>query len=260
MGGFSIGHEIGLGPKGVSGQQLSAFSGGTKVSFVGVEQSTLGNQYAVQNWSLSSVQKAFALSIYNNKYGTSGYYQIRPIPTPSSETIFESVGANDLGVTSSPYPTQFARPWFRSSGTGYAGSFVNFTPYPLFLGADGSTVYRQGALSVAVNNGPYNTPSGDNTGYFGEAFGFVSSSNIVFRLGVAVDTVADSQYAPDYVGIYSPSTGTVFSSLLTREAQSKMAVFDITALSGDAFSCALWQLSGTNSFAAFSLITTDIIP
>ena len=37
-----------------------------------------------------------------------------------------------------------------------------------------------------------------------------------------------------------------------------MAFFDITASAGESFSAALWQLSGTQSVAVFSLITFDV--
>jgi hypothetical protein len=39
-----------------------------------------------------------------------------------------------------------------------------------------------------------------------------------------------------------------------------MAIFDIVAGAGESFTAAVWQLSGTQSVAPFSLITFDVIP
>jgi hypothetical protein len=150
-------------------------------------------------------------------------------------------------------------PSFVSLFSGGAGTFVNYGGYPIFRGPDGSSLYRQGALSVSVNNGPYNTPSGSNDGYFGVAFSFTVSAPTSFRFGLAVDTAANALYAPDYVGVYSASTGTVFSSLLTRDGNPDMAVFEIDALASETFTVSLWQQSGTQSIAPFSLVTFDAI-
>jgi autotransporter-associated beta strand protein len=148
-----------------------------------------------------------------------------------------------------------------SAITGGAGDYVNFPGYPDFSGPNGSTLYNQGGLSVPVpaNQGPYTTPSGANTGYFGVAFDFTMGISATYRLGVAVDTVADGTYAPDYVGLYNSGVGTVFSSLLTRDGTPDMAIFEIDAAAGDTFTAAMWQLSGARSgAAAFSLITFDV--
>jgi hypothetical protein len=150
-------------------------------------------------------------------------------------------------------------PSFISSFSGGAGTFVNYGGYPIFRGPDGSLLYRQGALSVSVNNGPFNTPSGSNNGYFGVAFSFTVNAPTSFRFGLAVDTAANALYAPDYVGVYSGSTGTVFSSLLTRDGNPDMAVFEIDALANETFTVSLWQQSGTQSIAPFSLATFDAV-
>jgi autotransporter-associated beta strand protein len=85
-----------------------------------------------------------------------------------------------------------------------------------------------------------------------------SNMGASFRIGVAVDMVASGTYAPDYVSIYNSGIGTTFSSQLTRNGTPDMAVFDVTAAAGDSFSTALWQLTNTQSAAAFGLITFDV--
>jgi hypothetical protein len=78
-------------------------------------------------------------------------------------------------------------------------------------------------------------------------------------VGIAVDSVADGTYAPNYVSIFSNSTGTVYSSVLTRDGTPDMAVFDIVNPAGETFSVAQWQLAGTQSASAMSLVTFDTI-
>lgn len=237
----------------------SAF--GATISFVGLESGTATNGYAVQNWSNLGVSKVYDLG-GSEVYGTSGYYQIRPMPwDPGAANIYQGASSgNNLGITATNDPTLYSAPVFLSSITGGAGDYVNFSGYSIFRGPDGSSLYRQGALSVAVNNGPYNTPSGNNNGYFGEAFSFTMASNMGadFRLGIVVDTVGSGTYAPDYVSIYNSGIGSTFSSLLTRDGTPDMVFFDLTASAGESFSAALWQLSGTQSAAAFGLVTFDV--
>jgi hypothetical protein len=180
---------------------------------------------------------------------------------PGAANINEGVSAgNDLGVSAGGNATLSLPPAFLSSITGGAGTYVNYPGYPIFRGPDGSALYRQGALSISVNNGLFNTPSGPNTGYFGQAFSFTVSTATTFRIGITVDTANNSLYAPDYVSIFNNSTGTVFSTLLTRDASPDMAIFNITAGANETFTAAVWQLSGTESVAPFSLITFDVIP
>jgi hypothetical protein len=170
---------------------------------------------------------------------------------------------NNLGVGASTNPTLLSRPSFISSVTGGAGDFVNFGGYSTYRGPDGSAIYRQGALAVAVNNGPYDTPAGMNSGYFGIAMHFTVNAGSYFRVGFAVDSLGSGTYAPDYVGLYSNSTGTIMSSLLTRDGSADMTFFDIDTR-GDAlstnFDVALWQKNGTQGVAGLSLATFDAIP
>jgi autotransporter-associated beta strand protein len=61
------------------------------------------------------------------------------------------------------------------------------------------------------------------------------------------------------VGIYNSGIGsTVFSSALTRDGTMDMAVFEIDAAAGDTFKAHMWQLSGTQSAAAYSLAAFDV--
>ena len=230
------------------------------ISFVGVEPGTSGSGFATQNWSNAGVAKEYDLS--GNVYGTAGYYQIRPMPwDPGSASIGESASAgNNLGITAGSNPTLYLAPVMLSSITGGAGTYVNYGGYPIFRGPDGSALYRQGSLSVAVNSGPFNTPSGSNNGYFGSAFSFAMASDMgaSFRIGVAVDTAGSGAFAPDYVSIFNSGSGTVYSSLLTRDGTPEMTVFDITAVAGETFSAAVWRLTNNTSVSPFGLITFDV--
>ena len=171
------------------------------ISFVGSEEGSAGNGYAVQNWSNAGVAKGYDLG--GERYGTAGYYQIRPMAwDPGAASIYEGTSAgNNLGTSAASNPTFSSTPIFLSSLTGAAGSYVNFGGYPIVRGPDGSALYRQGSLSVSVNQGAYNTPSGSNNGYYGDAFSFTMGANMgaTFRIGVGVDTAGNGSYAPDYV-------------------------------------------------------------
>ncbi len=227
------------------------------ITYLGAEPGSAGSGYVTQNWSNPGVAKTYDLS--GDVYGTAGYYQIRPIAYPPGSTIYSAASAgNNLGITEGSNPTLYSAPAMLSSMTGGAGDYVNFNNYAIFRGPDGSTLYTQGGLSVAVNQGPYNTPSGANNGYFGEAFSFTMGTSATYRVGVAVDTVASGTYAPNYVSIYNNGTGSVYSESLTRDGTPDMTVFEINAAAGDSFTTALWQLSGTQSAAAFGLITFDV--
>lgn len=230
------------------------------IAYVGTE-SGAGPAFATQNWSNAAVPKAYATGT-SNTYGKDGYWQIRPIPYPPSTTIFTAVSSgNDLGTSAGSFPTLWSGtlPAFVSSITGGAGDYVNFNSYAIYRGPDGSSLYTQGGLSVPVNQGPFNTPSGANSGYFGLTTDFVLNFSGTVRVGIAVDSVADGTYAPNYVGIYSNSTGTVFSSALTRDGVPDMAVFDIVNPAGETFTVAQWQLAGTQSASAVSMVTFDTI-
>ena len=232
------------------------------ISYVGTQTSTDG-VYEVANWSNSFVAKAH--DVDGGKYGTLGYYQIRPMPwDPGAANIGQATGSgNSLGTEpsyASSNPTFSSAPSFLSSISGGAGTFVNYGGYGIFRGPDGSLLYRQGALSVPVGLGTYDTPSGSNNGYYGVAFEFTVRTPTAFRIGITVDANGGGLYAPDFVGIYSGRTGTVHSTLLTRDARPDMAIFEINALEGETFTASVWQLSGTQSVAPVSMITFDAIP
>jgi hypothetical protein len=232
------------------------------IAYVGTEPGGAPSGYATANWSNSAVAKLYATGT-SNTYGKNGYWQIRPIPDPASSNVSEAASSgNNLGTSAGSFPTLWpgTNPDFVSSITGGAGTFVNFGGYALYRGPDGSTLYRQGALSVSVNQGPFNTPSGSGNGYFGETLSFTLNYAGTVRVGLAVDSVGSGTFAPDYVGIYSPTTSTVYSSLLTRDGTPDMAVFDIVNPTGQSFTVAQWQLAGTNNVSAMSLVTFDVIP
>jgi hypothetical protein len=246
----------------ILGLSFSERASAATVQFVGAE--TAGSNYLVQNWSNSGVTKLYDIG-GKEVYGSSGFYQIRPTLYSSPTTISNEAASagNNLGVTAST-PTLYLNPSFLSSVTGGAGNFVNFDGYSVYRGPDGSSLYRQGALSVTVNGGPA-SPESIPSSYFGVAMNFTVNAGSYFRVGFAVDSVGSGTYAPDYVGLYSGSTGTKVSSLLTRDGNADMAFFDIDTR-GDsistAFAVALWQkdsgaLPGT---AALSLATFDAIP
>ena len=242
----------------ILGISFSERSSAATVTYVGAETGSAGNGYSVQNWSNAGVTKVYDIG-GSEVYGSSGYVQIRPGPTD----LYQGIGDNNnLGVGAATNPTLLSRPSFISSVTGGAGDFVNFGGYSTYRGPDGSSLYRQGALSVAANNGPY-TPDNNPASYFGIAMHFTVNAGSYFRFGLAVDSVGSGTYAPDYVSLYSSSTGTKISSLLTRDGSADMAFFDIDTR-GDAlstnFDVALWQKSGTQSAAALSLATFDAIP
>ena len=238
-------------------------SNGQSVTYVGSETGLPANGYSVQNWSNPGVAKAYDIG-GSEVYGSAGYYQIRPTPNSSPSDVSEAVGGgNNLGILALSNPTLFSLPSFLSSATGDAGTFVNFGGYSIYRGPDGSALYRQGALSVAVNNGPFNSPAGQNASYFGTAMNFTLNSAVSFRLGLAVDSVGSGAYAPNYVGIYNALTGSVLSEALTRDGNADMAFFDISGAGGDTFTVALWQNVGEQpggQVAALSLVTYDVIP
>jgi hypothetical protein len=240
---------------------------GATVSYVGTESSTAASNYAVHHWSLASVAKQYDFD-GNNKYGSAGYYQIRPMPAGSAN-LSEGIGnANLLGTDAGSNATLYSTPSFLLTSPttnpvgilGKTGSLVNFNGYPNFFDPTGTTTYRQGALSVALSNGPFNTPSGSNTGHFGEIFQFTVSVPTTFRIGITVNAVGNG-FAPDYVSIYNNAIGSTYSTVLTRDGQPDMAIFEINALAGETYSAALWRVGGNpDTNAAFSMITFDTIP
>lgn len=230
------------------------------ITYKGTETSN-GLSYPVHDWANASVAKNHD-SDGNNVYGSAGYWQIRPmLGNPGGTNIYEAGGGgNDLGTSAGSNPTLNLAPSFLSSFSGGPGAYVNFGGYPNFRGPDGSTLYRQGALSVSVNQGPYNSPAGDNASYVGVPVQFTLGASGKFRLGIVVDSVANGSYAPEYVSVYNNSTGTVFSPALTRDGNPDMVFFDVTGDPNDTFIVGLWQNVGNQSVAALSLVTFDLIP
>ena len=257
---FTVGLWQNTGTQSVAVLSLVTFDYQTPpvIAYVGKEVSDESSSYVVQNWSLTSVAKQFNIT-GAERYGNAGYYQIRPTLKSAPSDVFEGTSqGNDLGQTTGSETTLSFPPSFLSSITGKAGTFVNFGGYPAYLGNDGSTEYRQGGLSVSVGNGPNDSPAGADASYFGEVLQFTLDERAKFRIGLAVDSVADANYAPNYVGIYNSSTGSVFSAALTRDGTPDMVFFDITGNAGDTFTIALWQNTGSQSFSALSLVTFDV--
>jgi len=245
----------------ILGFSFSERASAAVVTYIGTESSSAGNNYVVHHWSLASVSKQYDFD-GNNRYGSAGYYQIRPMPTSSgAANLFESAGnGNLLGTNAGSYGTVYSQPSFIGSITGKAGSFVNFDGYSNFVEPNSANAQRMGALSVAMSNGPFNTPSGSNTGYFGESFQFTVSVPTTFRIGITVNAVGNG-FAPDYVSIYNNQTGSTYSTLLTRDSNPDMAIFEINALRDETYTAALWRVSGNpDTSAAFSMITFDTIP
>ena len=238
------------------GFSFSELASAATVVYVGSETGLPGNGYSVQNWSNAGVAKAWNVST-SEVYGSSGYIQIRP--TSNSTNLSESAASgNDFGVGASTNPSLLSKPSFIGSQTGGAGSFVNFGPYSTYRGPDGTSLVRQGALSVAVNEGPYNSPAGSNASRVGIAMSFTLNTAAHFRLGLAVDSVGTRDYAPDYISISN-----VFSTAITRDGNADMIFFDIQGIGGDTFNVALWQNKSdqvNGQVAALSLVTYDAIP
>lgn len=252
-------HLIRLFCLGAAAGLLQTAESGT-VTYAGTDIS-IGLTYPVHDWSNASIAKNHD-SDGNNAYGTAGYWQIRP--TTDLIDFAESVGGgNSLGVSAGSSPTLAQVPTFLSSISGGAGTYVNFGGYPTFRGPDGSSLYRQGALSVPVTEGPYNSPAGNDASRVGVPVQFTLGAPGRFRLGLAIDCVTDGSFAPDYVSVYNNSTGTVFSSALTRDGNPDMVFFDITGDAGETFIVGLWQNIATQhpyQIAALSLVTFDLLP
>ena len=242
----------------ILGFSFSERASAATVVYVGSETGLPGNDYSVQNWSNAGVAKAWNVSA-SEVYGSSGYIQIRPTSTVTPVRLEVSAGAgNDFGVNESTNPSLLSKPNFIGPLTGSAGSFVNLGGYSTYRGPDGTSLVRQGALSVAVNEGPYNSPAGGNASRVGIAMSFTLNTSANFRLGLAVDSVGSRNFAPDYISISG-----VFSDAITRDGNADMVFFDIQGIGGETFNVALWQnkddqLGG--QAAALSLVTFDAIP
>lgn len=238
---------------------MATLSPAVTISYVGTEPGGPSSGYVTENWSNPAVAKSFATGT-SNTYGKDGYWQIRPT---NGQQFADAVGgANDLGTSYNPFPTFWtgSNPSFISSIQGFAGTFVNFPGYSVYRGPNGSSLYQQGALSVPVNQGPYNSPSGADSASFGNTLTFTLTYSGTVRVGFAVDSVAGGTYAPDYITVYTGETGSTFSTQLTRNGAPDMAIFDIVNPTGQTFSVAQWQLgSPAGNVSAMSLVTFDLI-
>ena len=242
----------------ILGFSFSELASAATVVYVGSETGLPGNDYSVQNWSNPGVAKAWNVST-SEVYGSSGYIQIRPTSATSPTNLSESAASgNNFGVGASTNPSLLSKPSFIGSQTGGAGSFVNFGGYSTYRGPDGTSLVRQGALSVAVNEGPYNSPAGSNASRVGIAMSFTLNTAAHFRLGLTVDSVGSRTFAPDYISISN-----VFSTAINRDGNADMIFFDIQGIGGDTFNVALWQNINDQAggqVAALSLVTYDAIP
>lgn len=245
----------------LGGQAFVQAASATSITYVGTETGVATNGYNLEEWSNPSVAKTYDVG-GTEKYGTAGYYQIRPIPYPAeTNQVYEpAASGNDLGTSAANYPTLYSAPSFLSSITGFDGTWVCYGAYPIFRRPDGAALCNQGGLSVPVNQGPYNSPAGDNASYVGTPIQFALGASASFRLGLAVDTAADGTYAPNYVSVFNSNTGTVMSGALSRDGTPDMAFFDITGNPGDQFVVGLWQNTNTQSVAVMGLVTFDLLP
>ena len=200
------------------------------------------------------LQRLLTLQVLK-KYGTAGYYQICPT---IDVDIYENAGeANDLGITLAAGPTLYSKPPFLGQDPfGAPGIYVNFPGYSIYRGPDGNSLVRQGALSVMAPT-PGTSPNGPSN--WGNVASFTLSAAAKFRLGLALDSVGSGTYAPNYVTIHNPSTGTVFSAALVPDANTDMVFFDINGEANDAFIIALWQNDPGIGPVALSLITFDLL-
>lgn len=235
--------------------------------FVGVESGSAANNYSVQNWSNASIPKVYSVG-GSQRYGTAGYYQIRPL-TPwdagYSLQFGEAVGgSNDLGINASTHPTRYSHPVF-ASVSGSAGSFVNYGPYAIFRGPNGSDLVRLGGLSVATTAGVGNLLSGAYDGAYGEPFTITLNQSVRFRLGIVVDHIDFAQYAPLMVSIANASFGQVDSlnavgdQVVYNDRVTDMVFFDISGNYGDVFTIRLWQIEAQATVTATGLLTFDLL-
>jgi hypothetical protein len=147
---------------------------------------------------------------------------------------------------------------------GAAGDFSNNTNYPDFTDVLGNSQLRQGALRIASREEFELEPApGGIDGIRYNAFSFSLKEAAAFRLGVAVDGLADGDFSVDFVSVTHVGSGEVFSTSLTRDGVPDMVFFDIQGNQNDEFVVSLWEaneaLTGAR-VASFSLITFDKLP
>ena len=241
-----------------------AFAGNAHAATITSVGTELGQGafYIVENWSNAGVAKTYDLN-NTEKYGTAGYYQL--LPNTGQAFIEGAAEGNDLGLTLATFPlplgqstTLYSTPVFLTGNpVGAAGNYVNFPGYSVYRAPNGVDLRQQGALSVSTAN-PGTNPAG--AGNWGNVISFTLNQTKSFRIGLAVDSVGSGTYAPNFVSIYNASTGSVFSSALTRDGVPDMAFFDISGINGDSFAVAFWQNGADTGPAALSLVTFDVIP
>lgn len=84
-----------------------------EVTYVGKEVGDGSSSYVVQNWSLTSVGKQFNTPSGQERYGTAGYYQIRPTLNPALLEVSEGTShGNDLGQSAESEATLSSPPVF----------------------------------------------------------------------------------------------------------------------------------------------------
>ncbi len=224
------------------------------ITFIGNEDG-VDPTYRTQRWSGSWEPKTF--DIGGEKYGTAGYYSIRPvIGTPG----WDGVGANnDLGISFPDSPTLYVKPAFLAANPlGGAGTIGYLNGFSTFLLPDGVNAAGQGLLSLTMTPAGGTGPGGVSTDC-AQAFSFTLSQAARFRLGVAVDTAGDGLYSADWVAVSNVTAGTVWSAQLTRDGVPDMPLFDIEGASGDQFTVSMHQTAGTGgSVSVFALITFDL--
>lgn len=233
----------------------------TSVSFVGIEEGSPSNSYAVQNWSNPGVSKTYSIG-GTNKYGNDGYYLIRPV-TPwdvgGSVSIYETANpSNDLGISAATYPTVYSHPQFVTV-VGKAGNYVNFNGYSVFRNSNGSDLVRIGGLSVSTDDGTGEFDNGGFEGQYGILCDITLTQSVKFRLGLVFDCVANGAYTPWVVSLYNSKTGNIESIELSRNGSSDIVFFDIGGNQGDTFEVRGWQENGSIIVTALSLITFDLL-
>ena len=90
-------------------------------------------------------------------------------------------------------------------------------------------------------------------------FGITLTSDASFRLGIASNTLSDSRYGAEQIGVYS-STGAfiTYSAPLTVSDLPNMTFFDISGNSGDYFGISVYTTAA--NYVPVGLITFDAIP
>ena len=89
----------------ILGFSFSERASAATISYVGTQLDSSANGFAVANWSNSAVPKGYDVS--GDKYGTAGYYQIRPMPwDPGAANINQAAGSSNLlGTDAGSNPT-----------------------------------------------------------------------------------------------------------------------------------------------------------